>query len=353
MSFNFSENEVNSNKKDAEDQLKQTTSSTTTKHFRTTKIKTTSQKQTTQAPITFKEEASLVQHKRKQINTLLITFDFINIVDNTLKVQTSEETVNFNIKVYNKTDIFKGIKNGAVYLHSKTNFNLDLKENKNDFCITSEISKEFNKTDIACSNGWTISFWIKIFNKINFDKTIIQIDNASNNKFISFRLSNNRIKIQNLFNQKLWEINQNFSWKSEWTMFTLSWTEFEGLTIYVNDKLFSNEQSFEYYSPFNSKNRFSFNTRREFDYSNIKGHGSSVILIGLNNQVEINSRNVSSKFDENFSESILIDELKINNFRQSAKEISENYLKSNFFIYFLNLLNIILYIFYINFRLLY
>lgn len=111
-------------------------------------------------------------------------------------------------------------------------------------------------------------------------------------------------------------------------MFTLSWTEFEGLSVFVNDKLFSNEQSFEYYSPLAAtRNRFSFNTRREFDYSNIQGDGSSNILVGLNNEVEM----VNSKLkEESFSESILIDELEINNYRLSVKEISEYYLKSIF-----------------------
>jgi WD40 repeat protein len=108
----------------------------------------------------------------------------------------------------------KGIRNGAVYLHSKTGFILNLKENSHDFCLTSSflnLSHRNNLTKINqlaksdCSNGWSVFFWIKISNLIFFDKTILKVDNLNdhsnsnrlnkNSKYFVLKLSNSDVKI--------------------------------------------------------------------------------------------------------------------------------------------------------------
>lgn len=146
----ISNNQINLNKKKvSENHLKQTTALTTLRPSTTSTPTTTTTTLKPKPPVTISSHLQTV--KPININKLLITFDFINIIDNTLTVKTSNESVNFNMKIFNKTDIFKGIKNGAIHLHRKANFNLDLKRNKKDFCLTSQSLKGFNKTDITCS----------------------------------------------------------------------------------------------------------------------------------------------------------------------------------------------------------
>src|SRR5437868_4557279 len=66
-------------------------------------------------------------------------------------------------------------------------------------------------------------------------------------KFFILKLSNFDMKVQFLYRRKLWTVLQNVIWKSEWTMLTFSWSEFEGITIYVNDKKLLCQQLYEYY----------------------------------------------------------------------------------------------------------
>ena len=145
------------------------------------------------------------------------------------------------MRILNRTDVFKGIKNGAVYLHSKTGFILSLSQrDESDFCLTSNVNLnrdvQYNsrintaasilsndiKADVSCAHGWTVSFWIKVSNLNLFDKTILKVDNLINNridefaKFFVLKLSNFDMKLQFLFRRKLWTINQNLIWKSEW-----------------------------------------------------------------------------------------------------------------------------------------
>lgn len=249
----------------------------------------------------------------------------------------------------------KGIRNGAVYLHSKTGFILNLKENSHDFCLTSSflnLSHRNNLTKINqlaksdCSNGWSVFFWIKISNLIFFDKTILKVDNLNdhsnsnrlnkNSKYFVLKLSNSDVKIQFLFKRKLWTINQNVLWKSEWTMFSLMWTEFEGLTLHLNDKKIICQQTFEYYSQREISNNLSNLFSSEDSFHSESGN----IYIGFNNkQNNSNKKLFSNIFKDEFSnyqnsllassfnEAILIDELNIKDYKISAKEILQNYLR--------------------------
>ena len=74
------------------------------------------------------------------------------------------------------------------------------------------------------------------------------MDNREDGKFFALKVSRHKIRIQFLYKSKLWSVEQEIIWLSEWSMLTVTWTEFEGLTVYVNDKLIRNQQSFEYYS---------------------------------------------------------------------------------------------------------
>ena len=326
-----------------------------------------------------------------KIDHLLINFDHIDLKANTLEVLTSDKSLIFYMKIMNRTDIFKGIKNGAAYLHAKTNFVLNLNERASDLCLTSSLGKTNNKNrlnklnsnlnelkyDMSCGNGWTVSFWIKVSNLNLFDKTIVKVDNLVNNriddysKFFILKLSNFDLKIQFLFKRKLWTVNQNIIWKSEWTMITLTWSEFEGITIYVNDKKLLCQQMFEYYSTkedsvselaknensavngkssaqsYNSFNSQSSQTiDQEYEkfkkrsYADPNSATPGVIYIGLNNKVNKfgrkfywSYRDESSNPQSNlllassFSEAILIDELAIINYRMNSKEIAQIYLK--------------------------
>ena len=116
--------------------------------------------------------ASEPLRRQAELNSVHVNFDYVNIAMNSLEVATSREDVKFQMEIVNRTDIFKGIQNGAVYLHAKTGFMLDLAEHANDFCLTSRVSEG---VDLSCSKGWSVSFWFKIFSRVYFDKTILQV----------------------------------------------------------------------------------------------------------------------------------------------------------------------------------
>jgi hypothetical protein len=240
----------------------------------------------------------------RKIDHILISFDQIDLNTNTIPVTSSEKDTSFKMKIVNRTDIFKGIKNGAVYLHSKTNFVLSLEQHDIDFCLTSSLSKliKFSRsarenkkshaivTDLTCSNGWTVSFWVKVSSLNLFDKTILKVDNLinqhidDNSKFFVLKLSNFDIKIQFLYKRKLWTVSQNLIWKSEWTMLTFTWSEFEGITIFVNEKKMFCQQAYEYYS-----------IKEEFN-----GPSSSEYVANLMNPTTTNNNKSSNAFDHDF-----------------------------------------------------
>ena len=95
----------------------------------------------------------------EKLDHLLMSFDHIDSKSNTLEVTSSKKDVFFSMKIANRTDIFKGVKNGAVYLHSKTSFTLNLNEYSSDFCLTSSVNKpsvaraKFKKLKAALSSG--------------------------------------------------------------------------------------------------------------------------------------------------------------------------------------------------------
>jgi hypothetical protein len=328
----------------------------------------------------------------EKIDTLLINFDHIDLKSNTMEVSTSNKNTFFAMKITNRTDIFKGVKNGAVYLHSKTSFSLNLNEYASDFCLTSSFfkpnlfkskNKKLKKTiiqqiyDSTCDNGWTVSFWIKVTNLNLFDKTILKVDNLINNqiddfsKFFVLKLSNFDIKIQFLYKKKLWTVNQNIMWKSEWTMLTLTWSEFEGITVYLNDKKLLCQQMYEYYNvrddadSMNGGNKndnlflggkaynFENNVAKEAAFEKLRKRSrdsaalAGLIYIGLNNNVNRygrkffwSYRDESSNTQQNvllastFSEAILLDEMVIINYKISSKDIMQIYLKGMIRIFF-------------------
>ena len=324
----------------------------------------------------------------KKIDHLLVSFDYIDLKTNTMEVSTSNRDTNFEMKIMNRTDIFKGVKNGAVYLHSKTSFTLNLNEYASDFCLTSSFNnpntfRPKNKKiklpliqqvhDYTCDRGWTISLWVKVTNLNLFDKTILKVDNLINNqiadfsKFFVLKLSNFDIKVQFLYKKKLWTVSQNIIWKSEWTMVTLTWSEFEGITVYLNDKKLLCQQIYEYYSPrdenenMNNGNKnenlflggkaynFESKIEKEAAFEKLRKRSrdsaalAGLIYIGLNNNVNRfgrkffwSYRDESSNTQQNvllastFSEAILLDELAIVNYRINSKDIMEIYLKGLF-----------------------
>jgi hypothetical protein len=336
----------------------------------------------------------------EKIDTLLINFDHIDLKSNTLEVSTSNKNTFFAMKITNRTDIFKGVKNGAVYLHSKTSFSLNLNEYASDFCLTSSFfkpnlfkskNKKLKKTiiqqiyDSTCDNGWTVSFWIKVTNLNLFDKTILKVDNLINNqiddfsKFFVLKLSNFDIKIQFLYKKKLWTVNQNIMWKSEWTMLTLTWSEFEGITVYLNDKKLLCQQMYEYYNvrddadSMNGGNKndnlflggkaynFENNVAKEAAFEKLRKRSrdsaalAGLIYIGLNNNVNRygrkffwSYRDESSNTQQNvllastFSEAILLDEMVIINYKISSKDIMQIYLKGMIRIFFYFVVKILL-----------
>lgn len=130
-----------------------------------------------------------------------------------------------------------------------------------------------------------------------FDKTLLKVDNfydqqiADHSKFFTLRLSSFEIKIEFLYKRKLWSIQQSVVWKSEWTMLTLTWQEFEGLSLYVNSVRLLCQQTFEYYSPneqySSSKMKVDKYKRSQIYVNNTYG---SILFIGINNKL------VSSNF---------------------------------------------------------
>lgn len=273
--------------------------------------------------------------KQTKLNHLLITFDNIDTRKNTIEVFTPNRGSNLNLKILNRTDIFKGIKSGAVYLHSKTSFILNLMDKSSDFCLTSLAER-----DLTCSNGWSVNFWIKISYLNLFDKTLLKVDNFVNNKidhlskYFLLRVSSYEIKIEFLYKRKLWSVNQNVIWKSEWSMLSFTWSEFDGITVYINGKKLFCQQGFDYY-PLNDKSEDILDPiKRSFNYS------TGIIYIGLNNKLNKNSRkfywnyrdqttslNQNVNLTSSFSESILLDEMSILNSKIASREISNIYLK--------------------------
>lgn len=94
-----------------------------------------------------------------KIEHLLLNFDYIDLRKNQIEVLTSNTQAILYAKIVNRTDIFKGVSGGAIYLHSKTSLYLNLNNHSSHLCLTSlaEVGH-----DVACANGWTVSFWIKV-----------------------------------------------------------------------------------------------------------------------------------------------------------------------------------------------
>jgi len=196
-----------------------------------------------------------------------------------------------------------------------------------------------------------------------------QIDDFS--KFFVLKLSNFDIKIQFLYKKKLWTVNQNIMWKSEWTMLTLTWSEFEGITVYLNDKKLLCQQMYEYYNVrdeadnMNGGNKndnlflggkaynFENNVAKEAAFEKLRKRSrdsaalAGLIYIGLNNNVNRygrkffwSYRDESSNTQQNvllastFSEAILLDEMVIINYKISSKDIMQIYLKGMCRIFF-------------------
>lgn len=133
-----------------------------------------------------------------------------------------------------------------------------------------------------------------------FDKTLLKIDNlheqhvSDNSKFFVLRLSSFEMRIEFLYRRKFWSIQQSIVWKSEWTMITLTWQEFDGLSVYVNSVRLLCQQTFDYYSPnepfsnFKGSRGDKYNKRSQSMFSstnnNSTGFGST-IFIGINNKM--------------------------------------------------------------------
>ena len=173
---------------------------------------------------------------------------------------------------------------------------------------------------------------------------IQQVDNRVDGKFLAIKVSNHNIRIQFLYKSKLWSIEQEVLWQSEWSMFTLTWAEFEGLAVYVNNKLINYQQNFEYYSPQTSQKMTMFEeelTENELVKRNLQ---PGTIFVGFNNEVPEHARAFFWNFNNEavdggeqespLSEAILLDELDIKNFRSQTKDIFENYLRSKFYLWF-------------------
>ncbi|CAF0891184.1 unnamed protein product [Brachionus calyciflorus] len=280
---------------------KTTTTSTTDTTTTTTKTTTT----TTTIPTTTTTILNKKQEvKDKKLENLFINFDTINLVQNTIEVRTSSiENLTIWSKLENKTDIFRGIRNGALYLHSRTMDNfLDGK-----------------------------------------------IDHLS--KYLLIKVSSWDLRVDFLYRRKYWVFNQAYVWKPEWNMMTVTWSEFEGLNIFINGKKLFTQQNYEYYSSndiygtmsgFNrlddliEENRLQrYLEKRSF--RNQSQTTTSVIFIGLSNKLNRNAKkfymnyrdqvNLNSTVSNVYSESILLDEMFILNHRIKSKEINSLYLK--------------------------
>jgi hypothetical protein len=228
----------------------------------------------------------------------------------------------------------------------------------------------------SCDQGWTVSFWIKVSNLNLFDKTIIRVDTFSNKplkqyntnsmKYLIIRISNFDIRTQFLYKKKLWTLTQNVIWKSEWSQLSITWHEFEGITVYINERKIICQQHFEFYNHKEDKNKMSsFNFgdsiseflnfqnifTKSVTYFDSETNSSSInfinannynvqslIYIGLNNKAKSVNRKMywMNREEQNnvllttaYAEAILIDELLIYNYRLNSKQILELYLKGN------------------------
>lgn len=263
----------------------------------------------------------------QKLDSFTILFDHINLKNNTIDIMTSPPSNQLHLNILNATEIFKGIRNGAVYLHSKTALSLNLWSHSESLCLTSSL-----KDPLICEKGWTISFWLKVSSVNLFDKTIIKFDSFGKRrnpndtvKYFMVKISNYDIIIQFLNNKKLWAIDQSIVWKSEWSLVTISWHQFDGLMVFINNNLFYYQQTFEY---FNRELTTSLNLKDE----------SSIIYFGLNNRITDSMRKKFwSKTNENrqssilfttaYAEAVLLDELTMFNYKISTKQIAEIYLR--------------------------
>lgn len=99
-----------------------------------------------------------------KIQHLLFNFDYIDPKKNHIEVLTSDTQSILYARIINRTDIFKGVNGGAIYLHSKTSLYLNLNNHSSHLCLTSLTD---SLIDPVCANGWTISFWIKVKRLLN------------------------------------------------------------------------------------------------------------------------------------------------------------------------------------------
>lgn len=226
-------------------------------------------------------------------------------------------------------------------------------EHSNDLCLTSSFklfkypttaineAKINEMANLDCSKGWTVSFWIKVSNLAFFDKTILKTDNLNefsttnrinkNSKFFILKLSSFDIKTQFLYKKKLWTINQSIVWNSEWTMISLTWNEFEGLNLYMNDKKIICKQAFEY----SAMQKDYLNYLNFFSIENISSEPGTIFIgfNGLLNKNNFNKKPFWSYRDEvllmssSSAEAIIMDELVITDYRLNSKEILSNYFK--------------------------
>ncbi|RNA07694.1 hypothetical protein BpHYR1_014416 [Brachionus plicatilis] len=289
----------------------------------------------------------------EKLENLFINFDSIDIVENRVEVLTSGR-LKYWAKIENKTDILRGIRNGAIYLHSKTSLSLDLMEQSQDLCVTS-LKDARDKFDQSCVNGWTVSFWFKVSYLNLFDKTILKVDNFIDNKVTDFskylliKISNWEVRVEFLYRRKFWSIAQKFVWRPEWTMLSMTWSEFEGLSVFINGNRLFSQQLFEYYSSSDiygamKSNNFediledeklvNYLAKRSFNLTQNLG----VINIGLTNKISQNTRKFFFSYRDRiaaqnssqtavYSESILLDQMFILNKKIGSREIYNLYVK--------------------------
>ena len=276
----------------------------TTAKSTSTSLKTTSYSTSTKSHIT---------NTPNRIGFLKIDFDFIS--KGNLKVLTNESEMNFKVIAVNQTDIFRGLINGAASLNSCNGFLIDLNNYDTEFCISSDGTN--------CAQGWTVSFWLKKVNSNNFDKNIF--DNFKNNSnYLSIRISESELIVKFVNQNKLWSISQNFRLvEKEWTMFTFTWTDFEGLVIYINNRKLSYKTEF-----IQLQNNY---FRKENILSNmnigLSNYGSMAsVKIGFENLKKRSECYINSN-QSSYDSFILIDEMTILNHKLTNREIAANYLK--------------------------
>ena len=144
-------------------------------------------------------------------------------------------------------------------------------------------------------------------------------------------------------------------WKSEWTMLSVTWSEFEGVTVYLNGRKLLCQQTYDYYAVKGEAvdvllggKAFSFesNLEREAVFEKLRKRSrdsaalAGLIHVGLNNNVnklgrkffwsyrdEASSAQQNVLLASTFSEAVLLDELAIINFRMNSKDIVQMYLR--------------------------